>query len=88
MLNHLGVYHFGQIAGWSAEEIAWVDANLEGFKGRVSRDDWVSQAKVLAAGGDTEFSARVGKGGGLLRDDEWATAQIKARRARGGLSPW
>ncbi len=63
LLNHLGVYHFGQIARWSAEEIAWVDANLEGFKGRVSRDDWVSQAKVLAAGGDTEFSARVGKGG-------------------------
>ncbi|MEO0866311.1 MAG: endonuclease, partial [Pseudomonadota bacterium] len=30
----------------------------EGFKGRVSRDDWVAQARILAAGGETEFSAR------------------------------
>ena len=62
LLNRLGVYHFRQIAGWRTDEIAWVDANLEGFKGRVSRDDWVAQAKILAAGGDSEFSARVGKG--------------------------
>lgn len=63
LLNHLGVYHFRQIAGWNAAEIAWVDANLKGFKGRVSRDDWVSQAKILANGGETDFSTRVGKGG-------------------------
>jgi len=51
LCNALGVYHFDQIAGWTADEIAWVDANLEGFKGRVSRDDWVAQAKALATGG-------------------------------------
>ena len=62
LLNSLGVYHFDQVAGWSADEVAWVDANLEGFKGRVSRDDWVGQARILAAGGDTEFSKRVDKG--------------------------
>lgn len=63
LLNSLGFYHFDQVAGWSADEVAWVDANLEGFKGRVSRDDWVKQAKVLAAGGETEFSKKVEKGG-------------------------
>jgi NADH-quinone oxidoreductase subunit E len=42
--------------------VAWVDQNLEGFKGRVSRDNWVEQAKTLASGGETEFSARVKKG--------------------------
>jgi predicted flap endonuclease-1-like 5' DNA nuclease len=42
--------------------VAWVDQNLEGFKGRVSRDDWVEQAKLLAAGGETEFSKKVDKG--------------------------
>lgn len=63
VLNALGVYHFDQVASWTDDEIAWVDANLEGFKGRVSRDDWVSQAKTLASGGDTEFSKRVGDGG-------------------------
>ena len=58
LCNSLGFYHFDQIAAWTADEVAWVDANLEGFKGRVSRDDWVAQAKILAAGGETEFSAR------------------------------
>ncbi|PID36452.1 MAG: hypothetical protein CR993_05135 [Rhodobacterales bacterium] len=64
MCNELGFYHFDQIANWTADEVAWVDANLEGFKGRVSRDNWVEQAKVLAAGGTTEFADRV-KGGGV-----------------------
>lgn len=59
LCNALGFYHFDQIASWSADEEAWVDANLEGFKGRVSRDQWIAQAKVLAAGGETEFSKRV-----------------------------
>jgi len=59
LLNSMGVYHFDQVASWSADEIAWVDANLEGFKGRVSRDNWVDQAKLLASGGETEFSKRV-----------------------------
>lgn len=62
LVNDLGVYHFDQIAGWSADEVAWVDANLKGFKGRVSRDGWVDQAKVLAAGGSTAFSDKVKKG--------------------------
>ncbi|MEM8788306.1 MAG: NADH-quinone oxidoreductase subunit NuoE [Pseudomonadota bacterium] len=48
LLHRLGFYHFDQIAAWSAEEVAWVDDNLEGFKGRVSRDNWVAQARDLA----------------------------------------
>lgn len=62
LLNRLGFYHFDQVASWTADEVAWVDQNLEGFKGRVSRDNWVAQAKTLAAGGQTEFSKRVGDG--------------------------
>ncbi|MFP4273943.1 MAG: NADH:ubiquinone oxidoreductase [Paracoccaceae bacterium] len=62
LLHQLGFYHFDQIAGWTAEEIAWVDENLQGFKGRVTRDDWVAQARRLAAGAETEFSKRVDKG--------------------------
>ena len=63
MLNGMGYYHFDQIASWKKKEVAWVDENLEGFKGRVSRDEWVKQAKILAKGGETEFSKRVDKGG-------------------------
>lgn len=62
LLHSMGFFHFDQIANWTPDEIAWVNANFEGFKGRVTRDDWVEQAKILAAGGDTEFSKRVDKG--------------------------
>ncbi|MEM5468683.1 NADH-quinone oxidoreductase subunit E [Celeribacter marinus] len=56
-LNALGFYHFDQVAKWTADEITWVDDNLK-FKGRIERDGWVEQAKILAQGGQTEFSKR------------------------------
>ncbi len=51
MLHGLGYFHFDQIAGWSEAEIAWVNDNLEGFKGRVTREGWVDQARGLMRGG-------------------------------------
>jgi NADH-quinone oxidoreductase subunit E len=62
LCNEMGFYHFDQIANWTEAEVAWVDDNLKGFKGRVSRDAWVEQAKLLAEGKETEFSTRVKKG--------------------------
>ncbi|WP_187428670.1 hypothetical protein ROLI_012310 [Roseobacter fucihabitans] len=56
-LNSLGIWHFDQVAGLKKEDIAWVDERLR-FKGRIERDDWIGQAKTLAAGGDTEFSKK------------------------------
>lgn len=50
LLFGMGVYHFDQIAAWTAAELAWVDDNLEGFKGRATRDEWVAQARDLAGG--------------------------------------
>lgn len=50
MLNQMGVWHFDQIAAWTPAELAWVDSRLTGFKGRATRDDWISQAKKLATG--------------------------------------
>lgn len=61
-LHGMGIYHFDQIAAWGPKEQAWMDGNLEGFKGRATRDDWVAQAKTLAAGGETAFSKKVDKG--------------------------
>jgi NADH-quinone oxidoreductase subunit E len=63
IVNALGFFHFDQIAKWGQDELAWVDRNLEGFKGRASRDNWVEQAGRLARGEETEFSAKAGKGG-------------------------
>ncbi|WP_380058449.1 NADH:quinone oxidoreductase [Falsihalocynthiibacter sp. SS001] len=56
-LNELGFFHYDQIAKWTSGEIAWVDARLR-FKGRIERDGWIEQAKILAEGGETEFSKR------------------------------
>ncbi len=53
MLHRLGYYHFDQIAAWTPEEVAWVDENLEGFHGRVTREGWVEQARELAEEGET-----------------------------------
>ncbi|MEQ9693643.1 NADH-quinone oxidoreductase subunit E [Shimia sp. SDUM112013] len=60
-LNAAGVTTFAQIAAWGAKDIAEMDDKLS-FKGRIERDGWVEQAKLLASGGDTEFSKRVAKG--------------------------
>ena len=46
-LNDLGFYHFWQIARWTDAEVAWVDGFLN-FKGRIGRDNWISQAQKLA----------------------------------------
>ena len=56
-LNNLGIYHFSQIESFSAEDIEKVDGELN-FKGRIDREDWLGQAKILAAGGETEFSKK------------------------------
>ncbi|WP_298857323.1 NADH-quinone oxidoreductase subunit E [uncultured Sulfitobacter sp.] len=63
MVNSMGFFHFDQIAKWGQDELAWVDQNLEGFKGRASRDNWVDQADKLARGEETEFSAKASKDG-------------------------
>ncbi|MCX7566254.1 NADH-quinone oxidoreductase subunit E [Sulfitobacter sp. F26169L] len=63
LLNSMGFYHYDQIAKWGEDELAWVDRNLEGFKGRASRDNWVEQAGKLARGEETEFSTKAGKDG-------------------------
>ncbi|MEK9641411.1 MAG: NADH-quinone oxidoreductase subunit NuoE [Paracoccaceae bacterium] len=54
LLNSLGFFHFDQVASWSENEMAWVDQNLEGFKGRATRDNWVAQAKELMSSQETD----------------------------------
>ena len=60
-LNDLGIYHFAQIAGWTPAEVRWVATYLV-FSGRIEREDWIGQAKVLAEGGETAFARRVDAG--------------------------
>ncbi len=50
LLNKIGLWHFEQIASWTAADILHVDKLLKGFQGRIARDEWVRQAKKLAKG--------------------------------------
>ncbi len=58
LVNELGFWHFDQIAGWSEADVAWVDANMKGFKGRITRDKWVAQAKLIVSEGLEAFRVR------------------------------
>ncbi len=60
-LNALGVGRYEQIANWTSGDIDRVSRSLE-FKGRIERENWVEQARILASGGHTEFSRRVDRG--------------------------
>jgi predicted flap endonuclease-1-like 5' DNA nuclease len=60
-LNTMGVVAYEQIANWTAADIDRVSQSLD-FKGRIERENWVEQARILASGGATEFSRRVDRG--------------------------
>jgi len=47
-LHELGITKFEQVAKFTTDEISKVDDRLS-FKGRIERDDWLGQAKTLAA---------------------------------------
>ncbi|MGN6551810.1 MAG: NADH-quinone oxidoreductase subunit E [Pararhizobium sp.] len=53
-LNGLGFWTWGQLGNWSKTDCDWVDAQLN-LRGRIAREDWVNQAKVLARGGEAEY---------------------------------
>lgn len=61
LLTDLGVTSFAQIAAWTDTDIATIDAKLGNFKGRPVRDQWIDQAKYLAAGDIAGFEAKYGK---------------------------
>lgn len=63
LLGEMGVTSFAQIAGWSDEDIAAIDAQLGRFSGRITRDQWVAQAQLLAAGDESGFAEKFGRNG-------------------------
>ena len=60
-LAELGVFHYAQIAGWTPEQLAAVDAQLGNFQGRPERDQWQSQARLLASGDVKAYERAHGK---------------------------
>ena len=61
LLNSLGITRYAQIAAWTEEDIARIDAQLGAFAGRIKRDSWVEQAKFLASGDKAGFEGKFGK---------------------------
>jgi predicted flap endonuclease-1-like 5' DNA nuclease len=55
VLNGLGVHRFDQIANWTASDVDKVDDHLADFKGRIGQEEWIPQAKLLAAGNHSEW---------------------------------
>ncbi|WP_374865082.1 ATP-binding cassette domain-containing protein [Brucella cytisi] len=78
-LHEHGIYHFDQIAAWTEADIVEAETYLE-FDGRIAREDWVGQAKQLAAGQATEFSERVEQGD---VPTSHKTAPVKAAKSGG-----
>ena len=60
-LNSLGITSYEQVANWTGEDIERISEMLD-FKGRIERENWIEQARILASGGQTEFSRRVDRG--------------------------
>ncbi|MGY2992419.1 ATP-binding cassette domain-containing protein [Mesorhizobium sp. URHB0026] len=60
-LKEHGIFHFDQIGAWKKADVEAVEAYLA-FDGRIAREEWVKQAKLLGQGKDTEFSRRVDAG--------------------------
>ncbi|MCW5587721.1 MAG: hypothetical protein KIS75_16430, partial [Chromatiales bacterium] len=50
ILQELGVRRFEQIAAWTPQDVARVNDHLR-FRGRIEREQWVSQAQALLAAG-------------------------------------
>ncbi|MDE2620745.1 MAG: hypothetical protein KGL54_11345 [Sphingomonadales bacterium] len=61
LLASLGITRFAQIAAWSDEDLARVDAQLGSFAGRPARDQWIEQARLLADDDTAGYESRFGK---------------------------
>jgi len=56
-LHQLGICYYEQIAHWTSADVERI-SNLLDFKGRIERESWIEQARILGTGGQTEFSRR------------------------------
>ncbi|MCQ8870702.1 proton-conducting membrane transporter [Mesorhizobium sp. LMG17149] len=55
LLKAQGVTNFAQIASWTTADIKRIE-DIMNFDGRIARERWIEQAKLLAAGNEKEFA--------------------------------
>ncbi|KXF75727.1 hypothetical protein ATN84_17265 [Paramesorhizobium deserti] len=80
-LHGLGIWHFSQIAAWDRDNINWIGSYLD-FPGRIDREQWVGQAKILATGGTTEFAERVKRGEVASSEDDGFKGQDNVEKIK------
>lgn len=74
LLNGLGIFHFCQIADWSAGEAEWI-GHAMAFPGRIEREHWIEQARVLCAGEETDYAEAVHAGRQSPSDEPLSAAE-------------
>ncbi len=67
-LKKIGITRFEQVANWSDADVAEISERF-GFSGRIERENWMDQAKILAAGDELEFTTH------QLKEAEEGTAK-------------
>ncbi|MER8750431.1 ATP-binding cassette domain-containing protein [Mesorhizobium sp. M1050] len=82
-LNDHGIFHFDQIGAWKKADVEAAEAYLA-FDGRIAREEWVKQARLLSQGKDTEFSRRVDAGKVATSHASGKTAAKPVAGKRGG----
>jgi len=60
-LAELGYTRLDQIAALTPDQAADLDAKLGNFQGRMARDRWIEQAKLLVVGDRAAYEAEFGK---------------------------
>jgi predicted flap endonuclease-1-like 5' DNA nuclease len=85
-LHGLGIWHFDQISAWSKQNVLWAGSYLA-FPGRIEREEWVKQARQLAAGKETEFSKRAKWGLVATSKDDGSLGQTNIESLKNKKKP-
>src|SRR5262245_15400532 len=82
-LQDLGFFHYDQIAAWDPMEVDWINEHLR-FRGRVEREQWIEQARLLAEGQEDRFAQVYGAR--VVREDGNVGEGVRGRRGQGSGS--
>lgn len=80
-LHGLGFFHFDQIAEWTTDQVGWVDDHLR-YKGRIERDEWIAQAKLLAEGDMDQFDKLYAPGASAKSAGQSKPSQARAAKKK------
>jgi predicted flap endonuclease-1-like 5' DNA nuclease len=61
VLNGLAIHRYAQLAGLDAAQANELDSRMGAFRGRLQRDRWIDQARLLEQGDVGGFEAEFGK---------------------------